>query len=63
MKKKQRKNPNEWSVTEVAKECKTKYYKVIRAINKGWFPNARKVGWGWVLTDADVKAYKKALGL
>lgn len=44
-----------YSVTEVAKLTKVPYYTVIRKIKKGHYPNAFKVGHGWVIPAKDIK--------
>lgn len=44
----------EYSVTEISKLKKKPYHKVIRELKKGVYPNARKVGHGWVIPAKDV---------
>lgn len=44
-----------YSVTEIAKKEKLPYYTVIRKLKKGHYPNAYKVGHGWVIPSKDVK--------
>ena len=44
----------EFSVTEVAKLKEKPYHKIIREIKRGGFPNAYKVGHGWVIPAKDV---------
>jgi len=45
----------QYSVTEVAAIKRKPYHKIIREINKGQYPNAYKVGHGWVIPAKDVK--------
>ena len=45
----------EYSVTEVAEKTGIPYYTVIRDIKRGKYPNARKVGHGWIIPAEDVK--------
>lgn len=45
------------SAGEVAKELGCEYFRVIRMIKRGQFPDAFKVGWGWVIPTNNV--YKK----
>lgn len=49
------KKKTEYSVTEVAKREGLPYHKIIRLIKKGRYPNAYKVGHGWVIPAKDVK--------
>ena len=44
-----------YSVTEVAEKLNKPYYTIIRMIKKNKFPNAFKVGYGWVIPAKDVK--------
>lgn len=49
------KEKKNYSVTEISKKTKIPYYTVIRKIKKGHYPNAFKVGHGWVIPAEDVK--------
>lgn len=49
-----RKKKEHYSVTEVADREKLPYHKIIRLIKKGKYPNAYKVGHGWVIPAGDV---------
>lgn len=44
-----------YSVTEIADKTGLPYYTVIRKIKKGHYPNAFKVGHGWVIPAGDVE--------
>lgn len=50
-----KKKKTEYSATEIAKLKKIPYYTVIRRIKKGHYPNAYKVGHGWVIPAKDIK--------
>ena len=49
------KEKTNYSVTEVAKLENKPYYTIIRKIKKGHYPNAFKVGHGWVIPAGDLK--------
>lgn len=48
------KKKEHYSITEVAKKKNLPYHKVIRALKKGKYPNAYKVGHGWVIPAKDL---------
>lgn len=43
------------SAGEIAVRMKEPYFRIIRRIKRNEFPNARKVGWGWVIPEQDLK--------
>lgn len=51
MKKKQEKY---YSISELAKKEDIPYHTMIRRVKKGYYPNAYKVGHGWVIPAKDV---------
>lgn len=44
-----------YSITELSQILKLPYYTVIRQVKKGKYPNAYKVGHGWVVPAKDIK--------
>jgi len=44
-----------YSITELANKEGVPYYTMIRRVKKGYYPNAYKVGHGWVIPAGDVK--------
>ena len=48
------KKKEHYSVTELADKIGLPYYTVIRQIKRGYYPNAYKVGHGWVIPAKDV---------
>lgn len=49
------KQKTHYSITELAKKEGVPYYTMIRRVKKGHYPNAYKVGHGWVIPAKDVK--------
>lgn len=52
------KNKQEYSVTEIAKNKNIEYWRAMRMLKKGCFPNAYKVGHGWVIPAGDINKIK-----
>lgn len=49
----------QYSPRQVAEELDLKYMQVMRRIRSGKI-NARKVGWGWIIEEQEVKRLREA---